>query len=1012
MKKIVLLGFLAFILTLFSSLLVVSGLWPCSPCFPSFGFSDYYEGELKIRSYTLEIDNASVSASPDTPPYVSIDKTSVIPGEVFTISGLDTDGSNIEIELNYRNVNTGLYHTEIAILNQTRKISLVDLTCENSIITAIIKNEGTENIELSSMGFLVYGVSVMDPGCDKTVIGPGETTICDNIEAIDSTISTTNDVTIVGPSNKVLDSVYCSPTTKTCVDSDNGKFYYTKGVVVVCTQGPQSGSCGAIEDSCNGDVLNEKYCEGSDSQIIQYTCPNGCSDGACLSVVTTTTPTTNICTDSDGGKNYYVKGYATTDEGYHKHWDSCTHDLDTGIYWLHETYCENNTIKTEAYQCPNACENGVCLSSSVACGNGICDDDELSMKPWGQITSCPQDCGYEIDPYDSDVTHCTSSGGVTYSTTEYPSASWFAWGGCARYKYYNVNKGQELRFYVRTDTCSGCICYHPNFYVYEYENGQWVQKEYIDLEDVKGLKKDAYYTPNSNKIKIHGSSCFYLDVFSPEPVSTITVTTTPETVTTIPETVTTTVPERCWNHAQCSKACDNRGNEKWRYSNKWEGTCPDNVYGCMTRDCCIGQCLYKTTGDCVCRQTNKVDIYGDVCPTGTECESDCRCHPIVNASKLQIDIISPENGQSVSGTTTVTAKASSDYALGEMTLSIQRESEDVSEVITFTNCGGGVVCPGGGEGCLHSVTCDYDWDISSYSGEIFLSVMITDDNGDEAGDSVKVAVINYPSCNEACKSEGYRYGDCGDDCGEGEVLIAAGECSNNTHCCCSKKLTCPYECCVNDNEYLDKPCPTTECSECVSGEECPECIQPKCVDHKCVSHPEEEFRLHFKAGWNMFSFPVNDYRFLKGIVLDVPGEKECPIPDHVWHYSNGRYIDVLEDPDSVQDGWGYWVNMDYACMMSVVGDKITIGDFPELGAGWNHIGAPSKTMNFYHVIGDCNLLSGPWWYNPASNNYQKSQVLMPGEGYWVKVKDECTLGSDIPPLPPEDLGIGRAFKIR
>ncbi len=99
-----------------------------------------------------------------------------------------------------------------------------------------------------------------------------------------------------------------------------------------------------------------------------------------------------------------------------------------------------------------------------------------------------------------------------------------------------------------------------------------------------------------------------------------------------------------------------------------------------------------------------------------------------------------------------------------MTLSIQRESETISKVITFTNCGGGVACPGEGEGCSHSVTCDYDWDTSSYSDEVFLSVMITDSNNDEAGDSVKVGIINHPSCNEQCKLEGYRYGDCKSSC--------------------------------------------------------------------------------------------------------------------------------------------------------------------------------------------------------------------------------------------------------
>jgi hypothetical protein len=89
----------------------------------------------------------------------------------------------------------------------------------------------------------------------------------------------------------------------------------------------------------------------------------------------------------------------------------------------------------------------------------------------------------------------------------------------------------------------------------------------------------------------------------------------------------------CSNHAQCSQACDNLGIDfHWMGTGSsyksWTGTCPSNVYGCMTGQCCIGQCKYTTTKTCFCQQTNKVDIYGDVCPAGTTCGSDCYCHPI------------------------------------------------------------------------------------------------------------------------------------------------------------------------------------------------------------------------------------------------------------------------------------------------------------------------------------------------------------------------------------------------
>jgi len=146
-------------------------------------------------------------------------------------------------------------------------------------------------------------------------------------------------------------------------------------------------------------------------------------------------------------------------------------------------------------------------NNNVICGDGICNGSET-------FETCPEDCGYEINPYDADVDTCTSSSGKVYLTTGNNSASWFVWNGCAHNKYYRVNKGEKLIFKVHTDSCSDCVCYHPNFYVYEYENGNWIQKKYFDLPDKKGKTWYKEYIPTSNRIKIYAPECFYLDVYS------------------------------------------------------------------------------------------------------------------------------------------------------------------------------------------------------------------------------------------------------------------------------------------------------------------------------------------------------------------------------------------------------------------------------------------------------------------------------------------------------------------
>ena len=68
------------------------------------------------------------------------------------------------------------------------------------------------------------------------------------------------------------------------------------------------------------------------------------------------------CTDSDGGKNYYVAGTNNLSSGFVNS-DSCS-----GSQVL-EYYCSNNpgsvsslsTFSNELYNCPNGCKDGACI---------------------------------------------------------------------------------------------------------------------------------------------------------------------------------------------------------------------------------------------------------------------------------------------------------------------------------------------------------------------------------------------------------------------------------------------------------------------------------------------------------------------------------------------------------------------------------------------------------------------------------------------------------------------------
>lgn len=120
----------------------------------------------------------------------------------------------------------------------------------------------------------------------------------------------------------------------------------------------------------------------------------------------------------------------------------------------------------------------------------------------------------EIYPYEADVQFCISSRGEKFSATGPNSATWFVWGGCARSKSYDVVPRKELILFVYTDSCPGCVCHYPNFYIFEYQNGEWIQTKFFDLPDNPNFSEFIFYIPSSDKIKIFSNSCFYLRIFS------------------------------------------------------------------------------------------------------------------------------------------------------------------------------------------------------------------------------------------------------------------------------------------------------------------------------------------------------------------------------------------------------------------------------------------------------------------------------------------------------------------
>src|SRR3989344_1568892 len=163
-----------------------------------------------------------------------------------------------------------------------------------------------------------------------------------------------------------LGNYYCSngacvlnQTQNTCSDTDGGINFFNKGTVVY---NYTNGTNGYNVDYCFfGNVIHEYYCDASNTArlIANTTCSSlgnyYCSNGACVLNQTAT------CTDTDGGKNYYVKG--TLVNGNNTAVDYCSGANANGLI---EFYCNGSSfIQDFLPSCTSLgnymCQNGACI---------------------------------------------------------------------------------------------------------------------------------------------------------------------------------------------------------------------------------------------------------------------------------------------------------------------------------------------------------------------------------------------------------------------------------------------------------------------------------------------------------------------------------------------------------------------------------------------------------------------------------------------------------------------------
>jgi hypothetical protein len=151
----------------------------------------------------------------------------------------------------------------------------------------------------------------------------------------------------------------CKPSA--CTDSDGGQNFYVAGQIISSNLGTKTDVCKntthLIEYLCYTDPLkpDSKDVFGNSRT---YKCPNGCANRACKPLK---------CTDTDGGKNWYVKGTIYSNNSGTLS-DAC---LDTigneaiSSTRLLEYYCDNTTT-------PGAGSWAVGIDYTCTCYAGAC----------------------------------------------------------------------------------------------------------------------------------------------------------------------------------------------------------------------------------------------------------------------------------------------------------------------------------------------------------------------------------------------------------------------------------------------------------------------------------------------------------------------------------------------------------------------------------------------------------------------------------------------------------------
>ncbi|MBI5020695.1 MAG: T9SS type A sorting domain-containing protein [Ignavibacteriales bacterium] len=130
--------------------------------------------------------------------------------------------------------------------------------------------------------------------------------------------------------------------------------------------------------------------------------------------------------------------------------------------------------------------------------------------------------------------------------------------------------------------------------------------------------------------------------------------------------------------------------------------------------------------------------------------------------------------------------------------------------------------------------------------------------------------------------------------------------------------------------------------------------------------------------WNIISVPVERTSYLKTDLFPTS-------ISNAFYYHDGGYV----PEDTLKSNGAYWLKFGSDEIISITGDSIRTQAF-SVQEGWNMIGSVSSPIAVSSITSDpSNLTTSDFW--EFNQSYFRVDSILPGKGYWVKVRGTGTL---------------------